>query len=217
MKTKRSLAYYEEIANTITHGVGVGLSITALILLVVRASLYGDVWRVVSFSIYGSSLILLYLASTLYHGFRSKRIKEFLRILDHSAIYLLIAGSYTPFLLVTLRGPWGWTLFGIIWSFAFMGITFKLIFGPKYDFISTAFYILMGWVVIIAIKPLIAALPAAGLAWLVAGGLAYTGGVIFYAWEKLPFNHAIWHGFVLAGSCFHFFAIVFYIGPIARN
>lgn len=126
---KRKLAYYEELANTITHGIGVGLSIAGLVLLVVRAALYGDIWQVVSFSIYGSSLILLYLASTLYHGFQSKKIKEALRILDHSAIYLLIAGTYTPFLLVTLRGPWGWSLFGIIWGLALTGITFTS--GPR--------------------------------------------------------------------------------------
>jgi len=211
---KKGIAFYEELANTITHGIGVGLSIAGLVLLVVRATMYGDVWQVVSFSIYGTSLILLYMASTLYHGFQSRRVKEVLRILDHSAIYLLIAGTYTPFLLITLRGPWGWTLLGVIWGLALLGISFKIIFGHKYDIMSTAFYILMGWVVIIAIKPLIAALPSGGLAWLVAGGLAYTGGVIFYAWEKLPFNHAIWHGFVMAGSFFHFFAVLFYLSPV---
>ncbi len=211
----RSRAHYEELANTITHAIGVGFSITGLVLLVVRAALYGTAWHVVSFSIFGASLILLYLASTLYHGFRSPRIKEIFRIFDHSAIYLLIAGSYTPFLLVTLRGPWGWSLFGTIWGLAIIGITFKLIFGPKYDILSTIFYLLMGWVVIIAIKPLLAALPLAGLAWLAAGGLAYSLGVIFYAWEKLPYHHAIWHGFVLAGSLFHFFAVFFHIAPAA--
>ena len=211
----KRLTFYEELANTITHGIGVGLSIAGLVLLVVRAAMHGDAWQVVSFSIYGSSLILLYLASTLYHGFRSERIKRVLRLLDHSAIYLLIAGTYTPFVLVTLRGPWGWTLFGIIWGLAILGVTFKLIFGHKYEMLSTVFYVLMGWVVIIAIKPLIAALPAGGLAWLVAGGLAYTGGVVFYAWEKLPFNHAIWHGFVLAGSLFHFLSVWWYLAPVS--
>lgn len=211
----RRLAIYEELANTITHGIGVGLSIAGLVLLVVRAAMHGDAWQVVSFAIYGSSLIMLYLASTLYHGFRSEGLKRVFRLLDHSAIYLLIAGTYTPFVLVTLRGPWGWTLFGIIWGLAILGVTFKLIFGHKYEILSTIFYVAMGWVVIIAIKPLIAALPAGGLAWLVAGGLAYTGGVIFYAWEKLPFNHAIWHGFVLAGSLFHFFTVWWYVCPVS--
>ena len=211
----RSRAYYEELANTITHGTGVAFSIIGLVLLVVRASLYGNAWQVVSFSIYGASLIMLYLASTLYHGFKSPRAKEMLRIFDHSAIYLLIAGTYTPFLLNTIRGPWGWSLFGTIWGLALLGITFKLIFGPKYDVLSTIFYLLMGWVVVIAIKPLLAALPLAGFMWLLAGGLAYSLGVIFYVWEKLPYNHAIWHGFVLAGSTFHFFAILLHIAPVA--
>lgn len=211
----RKISFYEEVANTVTHGIGVGLSIAGLVLLVVRAALYGDVWQVVSFSIYGSSLILLYLASTLYHGFQSKRIKRILRIFDHSAIYLLIAGTYTPFVLIALRGAWGWTLFGIIWGLAILGVSFKLIFGTKYEIVSTIFYVAMGWVVIIAIKPLIAALPFGGLMWLVAGGLAYTGGVVFYVWEKLPFNHAIWHGFVLAGSLFHFFSVWLYLSPVS--
>jgi len=211
------LQHYEELANAISHGLGVVLSINGLVLLVVRAALYGDAWQMVSFSIYGSSLILLYLASTLYHSFRNQRIKQILRIFDHSAIYLLIAGSYTPFLLVSLRGPWGWSLLGIIWGLALLGIVFKLIFGAKYEIVSTIFYLLMGWVVIIAIKPLLAALPLAGILWLVAGGLAYTLGVIFFAWEKLPFNHAIWHGFVLAGSIFHFFAILLYLASPPLN
>jgi len=211
---RKSLQHYEELANTMTHAAGVALSVFGLTYLVIRAALYGDVWQVVSFSIYGSSLILLYLASTLYHGFKSKRAKELLRIFDHSAIYLLIAGTYTPFLLVTLRGPWGWTLFGIIWGLAIAGVILKIVFGPKYEILSTVFYVLMGWVVIIAIKPLLAALPLGGFLWLLAGGLTYTAGVLFYAWEKLPFNHAIWHGFVLAGSLFHFLAVSLYISPV---
>lgn len=205
--------HYEELANTITHGIGVAFSIVGLVLLVVRAAMYGDAWEIVSFSIYGASLILLYSASTLYHGFRSPRIKNAMRIFDHSAIYLLIAGTYTPFLLVTIRGPWGWSLFGTIWGCALLGITFKIVFGTRYDFISTLFYLIMGWVVIIAIKPLLAALPLAGFMWLLAGGLAYSLGVIFYAWEKLPYHHAIWHGFVLAGSVFHFLAVLLHVAP----
>jgi len=205
----------EELANTITHAIGVGLSIAGLVLLVVRASMGGDAWQIVSFSIYGSSLILLYLASTLYHAFNAPRVKEILRLMDHSAIYLLIAGTYTPFLLVTLRGPWGWSLFGTIWGLAIAGIIFKIIFGHKYEIVSTAFYLLMGWVVIIAVKPLLAALPTAGFLWLLAGGLAYSFGVIFYAWEKLAYNHAIWHVFVMTGSFLHFFAVLFYLSPPA--
>ena len=213
---KQPLHTREELANAISHGIGIALGITGLVLLVVRAALYGDTWQVVSFSVYGTSLILLYLASTLYHGVQHQRAKEILRIFDHAAIYLLIAGSYTPFLLVSLRGPWGWSLFGVIWGLAVTGIIFKLIFGPKYEIVSTIFYLLMGWVVVIAIKPLIAALPPAGLAWLIAGGLAYTLGVIFFAWEKLPFHHAIWHGFVLLGSIFHFFAIFLHVAQTPK-
>lgn len=212
---KRELSHYEELANTLTHGAGIALSIAGLVLLVVRAALYGDVWQIVSFSIFGISLIALYLASTLYHGYSSPRIKKILRTFDHSAIYLLIAGTYTPFLLISLRGPWGWSLFGIIWGLAIIGISFKVFFGHKYELISTIFYLLMGWVVIIAIKPLLAALPISGFLWLLAGGLAYSFGVVFYLWEKLPFNHAIWHGFVLAGSFFHFCAVFFYLSPVA--
>jgi len=212
---RRSLKRSEELANTLTHGLGVGLSIAGLVMLVVRAALHGTAWEVVSFSIFGSTLILLYLASTLYHGFRSPRIKSIFRILDHSAIYLLIAGTYTPFLLVTLRGPWGWSLFGTIWGLALAGIAFKVTFGPRYELLSTVFYLLMGWVVLIALKPLIAALSVGGMVWLAAGGLAYSLGVIFYAWEKLPFNHAIWHGFVLAGSVFHFLAVYLHLTPAA--
>lgn len=208
---KRSLERYEEIANTVSHAVGVGFSIAGLVLLVVRAALYGDAWQVVSFSVYGTSLILLYLASTLYHGFRSPRLKAIFRIFDHAAIYLLIAGTYTPFLLVSIRGPWGWSLFGTIWGLALFGIAFKIIFGPKYDILSTIFYLLMGWVVVIAIKPLLSALPLEGFLWLFAGGAAYSLGVIFYAWEKLPYHHAIWHGFVLSGSVFHFIAVYSFI------
>jgi hemolysin III len=206
---------YEEVANTITHAIGVALSIVGLVFLLIRGASQGDVWQIVSFSIYGSSLILLYLASTLYHGFRSERVRKIFRLLDHSAIYLLIAGTYTPFVLVTLRGAWGWALFGIIWGLAILGISFKLTFGHKHEALSTVFYVLMGWVVLIAIKPLMAALPPEGLAWLVAGGLAYSGGVVFYIWEKLPFNHSIWHGFVMAGSLFHYVTIWWYIAPVS--
>ena len=210
---KRELSFYEELANTTTHGVGIGFSIAGLVLLVARAALAGDAWQLVSFSIFGASLILLYTASTLYHSFRSKRIKEIFRVFDHAAIYVLIAGTYTPFLLVTLRGPWGWSLFGTIWGLALAGISFKIMFGPRFEIVSTIFYLLMGWVVIVAIKPLLAVLPMAGFFWLLGGGLAYSLGVIFFAWEKLPFNHAIWHGFVMAGSFLHFFAVFFYLTP----
>jgi hemolysin III len=206
----------EEIANSITHGIGTALSVAGLTLLVVLAAIYGDVWRVVSFSIYGSSLILLYLASTLYHSIQHKKVKRVLRIFDHSAIYLLIAGTYTPFTLVSMRGPWGWSMFGVVWGLALMGITFKTLFIGRYEKLATAAYVLMGWLVVIAFKQMMIMVPSGGIVWLVIGGVAYTLGVLFYAWEKLPYNHAIWHLFVLGGSISHFFAILFYVLPLQQ-
>ncbi len=203
----------EEIANSITHGIGALLSVAGLAVLVGFSTTRGDAWHIVSCSIYGATLILLYLASTLYHSISQPNFKELLRTFDHSAIYLLIAGTYTPFMLVSLRGPWGWSLFGTIWGIALLGIILKTTSFGRLPGISLGFYLTMGWIVIIAIKPLLAALDKGGLWLLVLGGLAYTGGVIFYAWEKLPYSHAIWHLFVMAGSAFHFFAILFYVIP----
>jgi hemolysin III len=203
----------EEIANSITHGIGALLSVAGLAVLVGFSTTRGDAWHIVSCSIYGATLILLYLASTLYHSISQPNLKELLRTFDHSAIYLLIAGTYTPFMLVSLRGPWGWSLFGTIWGIALLGIILKTTSFGRLPGISLGFYLTMGWIVIIAIKPLLAALDKGGLWLLVLGGLAYTGGVIFYAWEKLPYSHAIWHLFVMAGSAFHFFAILFYVIP----
>ena len=204
----------EEIANSITHGIGAGLSVAGLTLLVALAAIYGDVWRVVSFSIYGSSLVLLYLASTLYHSIQHPKVKRILRIFDHSAIYLLIAGTYTPFTLVSLRGPWGWTLFGLVWGLALLGIAFKTVFIGRYEKLATAAYVLMGWLVVIAFKQMHVAIPPGGIVWVVIGGVVYTLGVLFYAWEKLPYNHAIWHLFVLGGSACHFFAILLHVLPV---
>lgn len=204
----------EEIFNGLTHGVGILLSLAALVLLIVFASLYGTASHVVSCTIFGVSLLLLYTASTLYHSFQKPSVKRLFKIIDHSCIYLLIAGTYTPFLLVTLQGVLGWTLFGVIWFFAISGVVFKIFFVNRYKIVSTVAYVLMGWIIILAIKPLIDALPAGGMVWLVSGGLAYTLGVIFYAWKKMPFHHAVWHLFVLAGSVCHFFAVFFYVLPI---
>lgn len=202
----------EEIANVITHGVGLALSVAALVLLVVFASLKGDAWRIVSFSIFGASLVLLYLASTLYHGASRPRVKLRLNRFDHSAIYVLIAGTYTPFTLVTLRGAWGWTIFGIVWGLAIAGIVYKIFFYKvKYRAVSAIIYLLMGWIIVIAIKPLITSLSLPGLIWLAIGGLSYSFGVIFYLWKKLPFAHSIFHLFVLGGSISHFFAILLYV------
>jgi hemolysin III len=204
----------EEIANSITHGIGVGLSIAGLTILVVFASIRGDVWRIVSFSVYGACLTILYTASTLYHSFRSEKVKRFFQILDHASIYLLIAGTYTPFTLVLLRGGWGWSLFGVIWGLAFLGIVFKIFFINRFEILSTLVYLLMGWLIVIAFKPAIDNIPIGGLYWLLAGGLSYSLGVVFFLWERIKYHHAIWHLFVLGGSICHFFAILFYVLPM---
>jgi len=170
---------------------------------------------VVSVSVYGTTLVLLYLASALYHGPRSPRRKERLRVLDHAAIFLLIAGTYTPFALVTLRGPWGWSLFGIVWGLALAGVLLEVCSPGRFPVLSLSLYLGMGWLVVIAGKPLLAALPRGGMAWLVAGGLAYTLGVAFYLWRALPFHHAVWHLFVLAGSALQFFGILFHVLPVS--
>ncbi len=211
--TKQSRAYTrgEEIANSVSHGIGTALSVAGLAILVVLASLYGDVWQIVSFSIYGASLVLLYLASTLYHSFQNHRIKRIFKVFDHISIYLLIAGTYTPFLLVNMRGPWGWTMFGIIWGLAIAGIVFKILFIHRFRMLSLLIYILMGWLCMITIKQMVESIPTAGLIWLGAGGLFYTLGVLFYVWKKLLYGHFIWHLFVLGGSICHFFAILFYV------
>lgn len=199
----------EELANTITHGIGLALSLAGLVVLVVLAAVRGGPRLIVSCAIYGSTLVCLYAASTLYHGIPSPRSKRALRILDHSAIYLLIAGTYTPFLLVNLRGGWGWSLFGIVWGLAMAGILFKFLFVDRFSFFSTLLYLLMGWLVLIALKPLLASVPSTGLLWLFAGGLLYSLGVVFYAWKKIPYNHVIWHLFVLAASACHYLAVLY--------
>ena len=204
----------EEIANSVTHGVGAALAVAALSVLVTYAGLFGDAWRVVGFSIYGASLVLLYLFSTLYHAFQNPKVKAVFRVLDHAAIFLLIAGSYTPLTLVTLRGAWGWTLFGVIWAFAVVGIITTVAFLHAPRWVTAGIYVIMGWLAIVAIKPLVAALPTGGLVLLAAGGLSYTGGVVFYVWERLPFNHAVWHLFVLGGSACHYFCMMFYVLPM---
>lgn len=208
--------FKEELVNSITHGVGIALSIAALVLLIIFSSMYGSAMHVVSCTIFGVTLILLYTASTLYHSFRKPKIKNIFKIFDHSCIYLLIAGTYTPFLLVTLRGILGWTMFGVVWFMAAVGVVFKVFFVHRFKAVSVITYIFMGWIIIFAIKPLINTLPAAGFGLLVAGGLAYTVGVIFYAWKRLPFSHGIWHLFVLGGSICHFFAVIFHVVPLAN-
>jgi len=201
----------EEIANSITHGVGAALSIAAMVILIFIASQYRDAWRIVSFAIYGSSLFMLYLASTLYHAFTHEKTKQFFRLMDHSSIFLLIAGTYTPPTLIAMRGVWGWTLFGLIWAMAVGGLIFEIIFIGRYKLISVGIYVAMGWLAIIAIKPMIEMLPEGMMKWIVLGGLFYTFGIIFYIWKKIPYNHAVWHLFVMAGSAMHFFGMLFYL------
>ncbi|WDH95922.1 hemolysin III family protein [Paenibacillus urinalis] len=204
----------EEVANAITHGIGALLSVAALVLLIIAASVNGTAWHVVSFTVYGVSMLLLYISSTFVHALKDGRAKDLFEIFDHSSIYLFIAGTYTPFLLVAIRGTLGWTLFGIIWGIALFGVAFKAFFTKRFLFMSTLFYIAMGWLIIIAWAPLTAAIPSGGIALLVAGGLCYTLGTIFYVWRGFPFHHAIWHLFVLAGSVLHFFAVIIYLTPI---
>lgn len=207
----------EEFLNSLTHGVGLAFSVAGLAWLVALASLYGDVWHIVSCSIYGATLVMLYASSTLYHGFQRERIKEIFNTLDHACIYLLIAGTYTPFTLTLLRGVWGWTIFSLVWSLAVTGIILKILFKVnRWRFLSTAFYLAMGWLMLIAIGPLIRAVPPGGLALVVAGGLSYTVGVIFYAKDNIRFFHAIWHLFVMAGSVFHFLAVLYYVVPAGK-
>jgi hemolysin III len=206
----------EELANAITHGIGLVLSIAGLAIVVTLASLRGDAWSVSSTAVFGATLVVLYSTSTLYHSFRDEGLKRLLRKFDHAAIFLLIAGTYTPFLLVSLRGPWGWTLFGIVWGLAAIGIALKFRFAGRFRVVSTLIYIAMGWLVLAAFKPLCQALPPTGVWLLVAGGFCYTGGAVFYLWRQLPFHHAVWHLWVMAGSICHWCAVVLYVVPVAR-
>jgi len=201
----------DERLNTITHLIGTACALAGLVVLVVQASLQGNPWKIVSFSVFGITLVALYLFSTIYHGI-SGRTKTIFQKLDHAAIYFLIAGTYTPFTLVTLRGAWGWSLFGVIWGLAIAGVVQDMLLVTKKRIISVVIYLLMGWLVILAIRPLARALPEAGIVWLVAGGLCYTIGVLFYALDKrFPYGHEIFHLFVLAGSSCHFLAILLYV------
>lgn len=218
MKSNKTTYYNpkEEKLNVISHGIGFILSIIALVLLVVYASLKGSSWHIVSFSIYGASLIVLYAASTLYHYVQKPKLRYKLNIFDHAAIYILIAGTYTPFTLVVLKGWVGWTIFGVSWGLALIGVILKLFFTGKFDKISTITYVLMGWLIIFAIKPLVNNLPTEGLIWLLVGGILYTIGAILYSIKKIKYNHAIFHIFVLLGSFSHFIAVFFYVLPIKK-
>jgi hemolysin III len=206
----------EELANCASHGLGVVLSVVASLVLVTRSAAAEDPLRVAAFAVYGASLVLLYAASTAYHAAKSKKKRRRLRVLDHAAIFLLIAGTYTPVTLITLTGVWGWRLFALVWSLALVGVVSKLFFVGTHKGFTALIYVVMGWLVLFAAKPLYAAMPAGGIFWLLAGGGAYTGGTVFYAWKRLPFNHAIWHLFVLAGSACHFVCMLLYVLPRGR-
>jgi hemolysin III len=200
----------EEVASMVTHAAGMVFSVVALVMMLVLSG--GDPLKIVSAAVFGTSLIVLYSSSTLYHIATTHRWKARFQTLDHICIYLLIAGSYTPFTLITLRGPWGWSIFGAVWAMAIGGIFMKTLWkGKKDHWFSTVLYLLMGWLIVLAIAPLWRQLPAAGVGWLAAGGLSYTLGVVFFAWNRLPFNHAIWHLFVLTGSVCHVFAVSLFV------
>jgi hemolysin III len=206
----------EEIAHAVSHGLGLVLSLVALVVLVIAASLRGDAWHIVGGAVFGATLVLLYAASTLYHGIPGRRAKRVFQRLDHAAIFLLIAGTYTPFTLVSLRGAWGWTLLGVVWGLAILGVVLQTAFPGRTRRLSLVLYLAMGWLVLIAAGPLVRSVHPAGLALLALGGAAYTFGVIFYAWQRLPYNHAIWHVFVLAGSACHVSCVLSYVIPAAR-
>jgi hemolysin III len=197
----------EELASAFTHAIGLALAIAASVLMLRYATVQGDAWHVVTLAVFGSTLVAVYLASTLYHGFRGPRWRRVMLVCDHACIYLLIAGTYTPFMLVTLGGVWGWSIFGVMWAMAFAGVLLKLRFTGRFMLVSTGIYIIMGWMAVICGGQVFEATSNAGLICLVAGGLAYTGGVIFFLWDHLPFNHAIWHLFVIAGSACHVAAV----------
>lgn len=207
--TRRELTVAEEIVNSITHGIGIPLSIAALVTLVVFAVQRGNVWHIVSFSIFGASLVACYTASTLYHSFTRKEMKELFARFDHAAIFMLIAGTYTPILLTTIRGTLGWVMFGIIWGIALTGMVIRSIYLYRFRKLMVAIYLIMGWMFVFILKSVILNMPQVSLILLLAGGLSYSVGTIFYAWRKLPFGHGIWHLFVLGGSTLHFFAILY--------
>jgi hemolysin III len=214
MKNIPMVKYYdpaEERLNILTHGLGLVLSIVGLGILLFRANEQGTTMHWVSFAVFGVSLILLYAASTFYHSARDPKRRGYLKILDHAAIFILIAGTYTPFTLISLEGPTGWTIFSVVWGIAAAGVILKLFFTGRFDILSTLLYVGMGWIIVFAIKPLMANLALEGLYWLLAGGIAYTVGAILYSIKRIPFNHAIFHVFVLVGSFCHYLAILLYV------
>ncbi len=216
MKDIKEIKYYsqtEERINIISHAVGIILSIAALVFLFKKGMKFGDIWHIVSFSIFGVSLITLYTASTLYHSAENPDIRRRLRVFDHAAIYVLIAGSYTPFTIIALGGQTGWIIFSIVWGIALSGIILKLFFTGRYKIVSTLMYVIMGWIIVFAVNPLIDNLSSDGLFWLTAGGASYTIGAVLYSIKKIKFNHAIFHILVLIGSACHFLSVYFYLTP----
>ena len=213
MSTLESETFVEELANGITHGIGLALSVVGFVALVALSIIRGNGWHIAGCTTFGVTLVLLYAASTMYHSLHTPRLRRILKTLDHTAIYLLIAGTYTPFTLVNLHGFWGWVLFALVWSFCLFGIVWKAFHAERFQIVSTLLYIAMGWLVLIAVKPLLAAVPLSGIVWLLAGGLFYTVGVFFFALKRVPYNHAIWHVFVMGGSICHYFAVMFYVLP----
>jgi hemolysin III len=217
MNLEERLVYYspqEELANRLTHGAAALASIPALVVLVTAAARTGDPYRVVSSTLFAGSLCVFYVISTLYHSLRGQRVRYVFRILDHAGIYLVIAASYTPFTLVSLRGGSGWILFAVVWGLAIVGMVFKSLMTHRLRFLAPALYIGLGWLVVADLEGLLIAVPPGGVAWLVAGGIAYTVGVLFYAIDRIPYNHAIWHLFVIAGSICHYLAVLWYVVPI---
>lgn len=201
----------EEILHAITHGIGAVLSIAGLVLLIIFSSFSGNPWKIVSVTIFGLTMLLMYLSSTIVHSLPEGRAKNIFQIFDHSAIYIFIAGTYTPFLLVHLRGITGWLLFGIVWGIALIGIIFKVFFVKKFLLLSTFFYVLMGWLIVFAWHPLASTMNEQGIRLLIIGGVIYTIGTLFYVIRKIPYHHVIWHIFVILGSVFHFFAVFYYV------
>ncbi|MCA0986708.1 PAQR family membrane homeostasis protein TrhA [Guptibacillus algicola] len=212
--TTHTFTVGEERANYITHGVGALISLAALVILIVFASLQGTAWHIISFTLFGATMLLLYTASTLVHSFPPGRAKDFFEFLDHSAIYFFIAGTYTPFLFIVIQGWLGWTLFGTVWGLAIAGTVFKAFFVKKFLFISTIVYVVMGWLIVLAWDPLLQNLHPNGLTLLIIGGLLYTVGAVFYVWRAFKYHHAVWHVFVIGGTITHFFCVLFYVLPL---
>lgn len=211
LRPARRLKLREQIVDTITHGAGFLLAIAALVFLTLRASGSADPLRIIACVIFGASLVLLYGASTLYHALHHTAARRVFQRMDHISIFFLIAGTYTPFCLILLPAAWGWSLFGVVWGIAIVGAGLKLWIGERYELLWVGLYVAMGWIVVVGLKPLLASTPPGGLALLVAGGVAYTAGVLFFVWERLPYNHGVWHLFVMAGSVLHFVAAYQYV------